>query len=63
MAFASGYFKTSYDADFQLVETKSRWAALVVGSRVALIIFPHLPRRSSWTWQIRCSSRSSEPWR
>jgi branched-chain amino acid transport system permease protein len=39
MAFASGYFKTSYSADLSLVETRARWVclmALIVG----LLIFP-----------------------
>ncbi len=39
MAFASGYFKTSYAADFHIVETKSRWAALML-LLVGLTIFP-----------------------
>jgi branched-chain amino acid transport system permease protein len=30
MAFASGYFKTSYREDLTIVETKTRWAALIV---------------------------------
>ena len=30
MAFASGYFKTSYGADLTIVETNTRWVALLV---------------------------------
>ena len=41
MAFASGYFKTSYRADLSLVETRTRWlflAILVIG----LVCFPFI---------------------
>ena len=41
MAFASGYFKTSYRADLSLVETRTRWlflSILVIG----LICFPFI---------------------
>lgn len=41
MAFASGYFKTSYAADLSLVETRARWFCLLV-LMVALIVFPFL---------------------
>jgi len=41
MAFASGYFKTSYSADLALVETRSRWVCLMV-LMVGLIIFPFM---------------------
>jgi branched-chain amino acid transport system permease protein len=30
MAFASGYFKTSYRRDFAIVETRTRWAFLIL---------------------------------
>ena len=36
MAFASGYFKTSYRRDFAIVETRTRWAFLIV----LLVLFP-----------------------
>lgn len=39
MAFASGYFKTSYRADLCLVETKGQWAALIV-LLAGLVIYP-----------------------
>lgn len=39
MAFASGYFKTTYESDLSLVETGSRWVCLI-GLIVGLIIFP-----------------------
>lgn len=39
MAFASGYYKTSYAADMGIVDTKARWAAL--GALLAgLLVFP-----------------------
>ncbi len=41
MAFASGYFKTSYRADLSLVETRTRWlflALLIIG----LVCFPFI---------------------
>ncbi len=41
MAFASGYFKTSYFADLQIVETRRRWMALVA-LLTGLLIFPML---------------------
>jgi branched-chain amino acid transport system permease protein len=39
MAFASGYFKTTYMEDISLVETRTRWVCLVV-LIAALAIFP-----------------------
>lgn len=39
MAFASGYFKTSYRADLAIVETRSRWVSLIF-LLVALGVFP-----------------------
>ena len=41
MAFASGYFKTSYSADFALVETRGRWVCLIL-LIVGVIIFPFI---------------------
>jgi branched-chain amino acid transport system permease protein len=41
MAFASGYFKTSYVSDLAIVETRDRWIALIV-LLLALVIFPFL---------------------
>ncbi|OGP90714.1 MAG: hypothetical protein A2156_13870 [Deltaproteobacteria bacterium RBG_16_48_10] len=41
MAFASGYFKTTYESDLSLVETRSRWVclvALIVGLTVLPIL-------------------------
>lgn len=39
MAFASGYFKTTYENELSLVETSSRWVCLIA-LIVGLIIFP-----------------------
>ncbi len=39
MAFASGYFKTSYRGDFAIVETRTRWACLT-SLVVLLVVFP-----------------------
>jgi len=39
MAFASGYFKTTYASDLSLVETRSRWMWLII-CVIGLIIFP-----------------------
>jgi branched-chain amino acid transport system permease protein len=39
MAFASGYFKTSYRRDFAIVETRTRWAFLTLFI-VLLVLFP-----------------------
>jgi len=39
LAFASGYFKTSYVADLALVETRSRWACVIL-LITGLIVFP-----------------------
>ena len=39
MAFASGYFKTSYEADLPLVETRTHWAGLII-LMVGLTAFP-----------------------
>lgn len=39
MAFASGYFKTSYKADFAIVETRCRWINLIL-LMAGLLIFP-----------------------
>jgi branched-chain amino acid transport system permease protein len=39
MAFASGYFKTSYRRDFAIVETRTRWAFLILFI-VLLVLFP-----------------------
>lgn len=39
MAFASGYFKTSYASDLGIVETRGRWVALGV-LLASLLIFP-----------------------
>jgi branched-chain amino acid transport system permease protein len=39
MAFASGYFKTSYRSDLSLVETRTRWVFLTL-LLVGLILFP-----------------------
>jgi branched-chain amino acid transport system permease protein len=41
MAFASGYFKTSYKAELSLVETRPRWVYLII-LIVGLIVFPFL---------------------
>ena len=41
MAFASGYFKTSYRSDLALVETRTRWVFLILLS-MGLIIFPFI---------------------
>jgi len=41
MAFASGYFKTSYKAELSLVETRTRWVYLII-LIVGLIVFPFL---------------------
>ena len=41
MAFASGYFKSTYAKDLSLVETKSRWLCLVI-LIVGIVIFPAL---------------------
>ena len=41
MAFASGYFKTSYASDLAIVETRGRWIALFC-LLVGLVIFPFL---------------------
>ena len=41
MAFASGYFKTSYSADLALVETRSRWVCLIL-LIVGAVIFPFI---------------------
>jgi branched-chain amino acid transport system permease protein len=41
MAFASGYFKTSYASDLAIVETRGRWVALFC-LLVGLVIFPFL---------------------
>lgn len=41
MAFASGYFKTSYSADLALVETRSRWVCLIL-LIVGTVIFPFI---------------------
>ncbi|MBW2030316.1 MAG: branched-chain amino acid ABC transporter permease [Deltaproteobacteria bacterium] len=41
MAFASGYFKTSYSADISLIETKGQWVCLVI-LMLFLIFFPFL---------------------
>jgi len=41
MGFTSGYFKTSYQSDLALVETRSRWAFLVI-LVFGLAIFPFL---------------------
>jgi branched-chain amino acid transport system permease protein len=41
MAFASGYFETSYASDLAVVETRSRWTALLM-LLAALGIFPFL---------------------
>jgi len=39
MAFASGYFKTTYEKDISIVETRSRWGWLIT-LMVMLIVFP-----------------------
>lgn len=39
MAFAAGYFKTSYAADLGIIETKGQWVALG-GLVIALAIYP-----------------------
>jgi branched-chain amino acid transport system permease protein len=39
VAFASGYFKTSYSADISLIETRSQWISLYF-LMAGLIIFP-----------------------
>ena len=39
MAFASGYFKTSYEVELSLVETRTRWVCLAI-LIVGLIVFP-----------------------
>jgi branched-chain amino acid transport system permease protein len=39
MLFASGYFKTSYRGDFSLIETRTRWALLLV-LMAGLVILP-----------------------
>jgi branched-chain amino acid transport system permease protein len=39
MAFASGYFKTSYEAELSLVETRTHWACLAI-LMAGLIVFP-----------------------
>jgi branched-chain amino acid transport system permease protein len=39
MAFASGYFKTTYRKDLSLVETRSRWVCLTL-LMVGLILYP-----------------------
>jgi len=41
MAFASGYFKTSYADDLAIVETRGRWIALIA-LLLGLVIFPFL---------------------
>jgi branched-chain amino acid transport system permease protein len=41
MAFASGYFKTSYASDLSIVETRGRWTALIL-LLLALAVFPFL---------------------
>jgi branched-chain amino acid transport system permease protein len=41
MAFASGYFKTSYKAELSLVETRSCWVYLII-LLIGLIVFPFL---------------------
>lgn len=41
MAFAIGYFKTSYSADLAVVETRSRWVCLIL-LMVAAAIFPFI---------------------
>jgi branched-chain amino acid transport system permease protein len=41
MAFASGYFKTSYRRDFAVVETRARWASLCT-LLVGMVVFPFL---------------------
>ena len=41
MAFASGYFKTSYAADLELIETRARWICLVLFF-IGLILFPFM---------------------
>ena len=39
MAFASGYYKTSYGKDLSIVETRSRWICLVL-LLLGLAVFP-----------------------
>jgi branched-chain amino acid transport system permease protein len=39
MAFASGYFKTTYKKDFAVVETRTRWICLLIAI-LALVVFP-----------------------
>jgi branched-chain amino acid transport system permease protein len=39
MAFASGYFKTSYAKDLAIVETRGRWISLVL-LMLGLVVFP-----------------------
>ena len=39
MAFASGYFKSTYAEDLSIVETRSRWICLIL-LMVGLVIFP-----------------------
>ena len=41
MAFASGYFKTSYSADLALVETRGRWVCLIL-LIMGAVIFPFI---------------------
>lgn len=38
MAFASGYFKTSYAADLEIVETRARWFGLIALFLVLIIV-------------------------
>jgi len=39
MAFASGYFKTSYESDLSIIETRTCWVFLIIFS-IGLMIFP-----------------------
>jgi len=41
MAFASGYFRTTYEADLSLVETRGRWVCLIL-LIAGLIVFPFI---------------------
>lgn len=41
MAFASGYFKTSYTADLSLIETRAQWVCLIL-FLIGLVYFPFL---------------------
>jgi len=41
MAFASGYFKTSYGSDLSLVETQTRWVFLII-LVTGLVVFPFM---------------------